>query len=74
MKRGILAITTLLSFSAVSATFPVYFLGGQSNMEGYGKSKDLEPLHSKMMMPAAEKACGRRCSQVRAPDLNPMAG
>lgn len=47
MKRGILALTTLLSFSAVSATFPVYFLGGQSNMQGYGESKDLEPLHSK---------------------------
>ncbi|MDO6476239.1 sialate O-acetylesterase [Alteromonas sp. 1_MG-2023] len=47
MKRGILALTSLLSFSAMPATFPVYFLGGQSNMQGYGVSKDLEPLYSK---------------------------
>ncbi|MBU3022967.1 sialate O-acetylesterase [Aestuariibacter sp. A3R04] len=37
----LLAVTSLVCHAK---TFDVYFLGGQSNMEGYGYSKTLEPL------------------------------
>ena len=39
-----LLLGSLLAAGVSAKTYPVYFLGGQSNMEGYGYSKALEPL------------------------------
>jgi hypothetical protein len=77
---GVLLATT---FSATAREYRVYFLGGQSNMEGYGKFQDL-PADSanrcrktcgfftatplSMISQAVGQGFGRLCSPATAPD------